>query len=185
MVSTRAVNVRRQLPNNGKAADMHQLRRIQLTYYVRVAIPKARRGDFGGKTEVVRTLQTRDHKEALARRSKAVTAIREELNRSLGDRGLPQLDSVWVPDWQHEALAARAELATASDEPLWYEEDGQPGPSDKDAKRSIVFDAAEDLAGSKSPKEVRQFLEVALGDITPIRITADRWLRDVSGPLAG
>jgi len=50
---------------------MLHLRRIGLTYYVRFIVPRDRWADCGTR-EVVRTLQTRDLKEAHLRRGKAL-----------------------------------------------------------------------------------------------------------------
>ena len=70
---------------------MANLRRIGMTYYVRFIIPKDRWDDCEGKREVVRTLQTRDLKEARKRRSHALEAIKAELNDKLIGRGLQSL----------------------------------------------------------------------------------------------
>lgn len=166
---------------------MHQIRRIGLTYYARVTIPKDRWEDVG-RREVVRTLNTRDLKEARARRRKAVAAIHEEVSLELARRGLPPLDSGWTPSWQAEALSVRTEIATASDElafPDADDHDALAGLTEKDIKRSVLFDHWEDLRDRLSPKQARQYLDVALGAATPIRLIADRWLRDVGGTLAG
>lgn len=54
---------------------MANLRRISQGWYARYIIPRSRWADFGGKREVVRTLQTRDLVEARSRRLKAMEAI--------------------------------------------------------------------------------------------------------------
>ena len=54
---------------------MANLRRIRQGWYARYIIPRSRWADFGGKREVVRTLQTRDLVEARSRRLKAMEAI--------------------------------------------------------------------------------------------------------------
>ena len=90
---------------------MANLRRIGMTYYVRFIIPKDRWDDCEGKREVVRTLQTRDLKEARKRRFHALEAIKAELNDKLIGRGLKSLDANWTPDWQTRALEDNAKIS--------------------------------------------------------------------------
>src|SRR5260370_27917611 len=88
-VASAAVRVERHARTAKGADDMHNLRRIGLTYYARFIVPRDRWADVGQVTgakngqrrEVVRTLETRDLKEAHKRRPAALEAIRSDLNR--------------------------------------------------------------------------------------------------------
>ena len=101
---------------------MLHLKRIGQTYYVRLIVPRDRWVDVGRATgatpgekrEVVRTLQTRDLKEAHKRRGRALEAIRAALNAKLVSAGRRPLDDGWTPSWEAEALSAREELRRAS-----------------------------------------------------------------------
>ncbi len=160
------------------------LRRNGLTWYARFTIPKDRWPDFGGKREVVRTLETRDLKEARQRRSGALRAIEAALSADLAERGLPPLSGGWQPPWQDAALAARAELAAAPDRPR-YDADGVEYPSERDDKRDHVHAASEAIAAAHGIAASHQYVDVALGTITPIRGAADRWLAAETPRLAG
>jgi integrase len=134
----------------------------------------------GQMREVVRTLETRDHREAVKRRSKAVQAIEAEINEKLSAAGLPPLGDRWCPSWHDEALSAREEIRRASDQVDLDTVAGEHGASPRDVKRSMAFDRAEELEPRIGAKATKAFLGIALGEVTPIRTTADRWARDVA-----
>lgn len=164
------------------SSGMAQLRRIGLTIYVRFTIPKARWGDFG-RREVVRTLQTTDLKVARQRKDAAIKAIREDLEADLRAKGLAPLGDGWTPAWEAEALSARTEFLKASREPFEDPEFADQAGSPRDVVREHIFDRAEVLAKILPGASIRQFIAVATAEITPIRQTANRWLRDIEGTV--
>ncbi len=163
---------------------MNNIRRISQTLYVRFTIPKDRWPDFGGKREVLRTLQTRDRKEALKRRGKALAAIREELNADLMARGLRPLDSEWTPDWVAEAEQDRQRLEMADDMDDVLDPDGSYVPSSKDQMRDRIQDRAEELEGLSGPKVAAAYYRAATGALTPIGPLAERWIKGKESSLA-
>ena len=96
---------------------MLHLKRISRTYYARFIIPKDRWDDCG-RREVVRTLQTQDHKVALQRRRAALHRIEEDLNAQLTAKGQRPLTDGWSPSWQETADRAGDELRRASPVPF-------------------------------------------------------------------
>ena len=83
--------VKRRVQGPKEPPDMAHIRRVGLTYYARFTIPKDRWHD-AGRREVVRTLQTRDLKEARKRIGPALEDIRRSLDRA---------------DWQRLRAAVR------------------------------------------------------------------------------
>ncbi len=161
---------------------MANLKRIGLTYFARFIIPKDRWQDCG-KREVVRTLQTRDLKEARRRRAAALTAIQAQLNATLAARGLKPLDSDWVPDWQTAALEDNAKLRAAADD--GYERpDGTYRHSERDNWTNQIWENAERLEDSHSPAIARSYYATAMGDSTPIGLLSERWLKAEASRLA-
>lgn len=182
MQASGAVKVRRRVQEKD-GDDMSQLRRIGLTLYVRVTIPKDRWADFDGRREVVRTLQTTDLKIARQRKDGAIRAIRETLEAQLRAKGVPPLGDGWSPSWEDEALAAREEVLRASDEPYEDPDMADMAGSPRAVMKGHIYNRAEELADSLPPAAVRQFIEVATAETIPIRQTADRWLRDIEGTI--
>lgn len=176
--------VQRQASTEKEAPDMANLRRIGLTYYVRFIIPKDRWQDFDGKREVVRTLQTRDLKEARRRRAKALAAIHGELNGALAGRGLKPLDSEWVPDWQTAALEDNAELRNADSKDGYLEPDDTYNPSTREMWEYRILENAERLEDRHGPAVAKSYYRTAMGDSTPIGLLADRWLKAEASRLA-
>lgn len=163
---------------------MHGIRRIGLTYYVRFIIPKDRWEDCG-RREVVRTLDTRDLKEARSRRARALEGIRREMNGRLTSQGLPPLDPDWMPSWEAEALRRRNDLKKASEEVDVDPDTGDEAPwgSPADRMKDRVYDRAEELELKIGGNNARRFVEIALGERTPIRSIADQWLRSIDGQI--
>ncbi|WP_224777789.1 site-specific integrase [Gluconobacter thailandicus] len=167
-------------------------------YYVRFSIPKERWADAGKvlgsntgiRRDILKSLQTRTHKEALRLRDAAIEAIRRDLNRKLIGAGLAPLQGVDVPDWMNEdlmlseALEARREIGFVSDSVDFY--DNQTGASDSPRDRviesmdSLLEDRAQELdqAGKDGDKYRIRFKEIALGNQTPFSLLLDRWMKD-------
>ena len=164
----------------GQGEDKVNLKRIGLTWYVRFTVPMARRLDCGC-SEVVRTLQTRDIKEARSRRLQALEAIRRELDAALAAKGLPPLAGAWAPPWEERGLALRREIAEASDEPY-------PDAEGMSPKADLVSEAVEEareLEEREGPEAARAFWNAAIGEGVTIRFAVDRCLRDKAGQLKG
>lgn len=88
-------------------ADVQNMTKRGGVYYVRFIIPKHRWQDVGRATaarqgmrrDIVRTLETRDHRVALQRRDAALSSIRAEVNAALVGGGLAPLHGHWSPSW--------------------------------------------------------------------------------------
>lgn len=86
---------------------MYQLLLRRRSYAVRFTIPKNRWADVGAVKgssgglcrEVVRTLATRDSREAIRRRDAAIAVIRSQLNEALVGAGREPLEGDWKPSW--------------------------------------------------------------------------------------
>ena len=141
-----------------KALDMHGLRRTGgLTWYARLSIPRDRWIDAGkayGKPsgilqERVVSLQTRDLKEAIRRRDKALAHLRAEVDAKLIAAGFAPLAGDWKPDWMEEdallaeALAARKRIQAASD--VGEDEEGYP-----DSPMHRLIDGMDDMLSERA-----------------------------------
>lgn len=87
--------------------DVYQLLLRRRSYAVRFTIPKNRWADVGAVKgssgglcrEIVRTLGTRDNREAIRRRDAAIALIRSQLNEALLGAGQEPLEGDWKPSW--------------------------------------------------------------------------------------
>lgn len=87
--------------------DVYQLLLRRRSYAVRFTIPKNRWADVGAVKgssgglcrEIVRTLGTRDSREAIRRRDAAIALIRSQLNEALLGAGQEPLEGDWKPSW--------------------------------------------------------------------------------------
>lgn len=87
--------------------DVYQLLLRRRSYAVRFTIPKNRWAEVGAVKgsssglcrEVVRTLGTRDSREAVRRRDAAIAAIRSQVNQALLEAGREPLEGDWKPSW--------------------------------------------------------------------------------------
>lgn len=157
---------------------MANLRRISQGWYARYIIPRSRWADFGGKREVVRTLQTRDLVEARSRRLKAMEAIEAELNADLLARKLPPLSGDWLPTWDR-AIRFRQEIEAASVE----DHPDVEGMSPRADLINEAIEAAEEVERVSGPEASRAFFRTATGEGIPLRVAVDRWQADRRGTV--
>jgi integrase len=75
--------------------DTSNLKRRKLTWYVRLGVPPALQTTIG-KTEIVRTLKTRDLREANRRKHAVLAAMHEELSRATAEATLPKTSAEYV-----------------------------------------------------------------------------------------
>lgn len=179
-----------------KALDMHGLRRTGgLTWYARLSIPRDRWIDAGkayGKPsgilqERVVSLQTRDLKEAIRRRDKALAHLRAEVDAKLIAAGFEPLAGDWKPDWMEEdallaeALAARKRIQAVSD--VGEDEEGYPdSPMHRliDGMDNMLSERAAELDGKglDGAAYLTRFREIATGAATPFGSFLNRWRRE-------
>ncbi|MPQ75070.1 tyrosine-type recombinase/integrase [Acetobacter senegalensis] len=175
---------------------MHGLRRTGgLTWYARLSIPRDRWIDAGkayGKPsgilqERVVSLQTRDLKEAIRRRDKALAHLRAEVDAKLIAAGFAPLAGDWKPDWMEEdallaeALAARKRIQAASD--VGEDEEGYP-----DSPMHRLIDGMDDMLSERAAEldnkgldgaaYLTRFREIATGTATPFGSFMNRWRRE-------
>lgn len=192
--------------------DMHNIfrRTGAQTWSVRFHIPRDRRSDVGRaygtkgghKADVVKTLSTTDRKEAMGRRSKALEAIRAEIDAKLQAIGLAPLDGGWKPEWAFtwddeekavaEGLEARREIVMASDREDEAEEfpvvnaDGsirsavmRASPRDRKESqlRDLIAEQLGELRDASKPvgPHYDRFVAVAFGEETPLGPLLDCW----------
>ncbi|MBO1361922.1 tyrosine-type recombinase/integrase [Acetobacter sacchari] len=188
------------------------------SWAVRFHIPRERRADVGRaygaatghKAEIVKALGTSDRAEAIARRPKALEAIRQEVDARLVAAGLPPLHGDWKPAWAFawsepeavitEALEARKEIADASPvedetDEVWVDAPNgglrrsTMSTSERDRKISTLQDVLRDRvdelenAGKDADAYIKTFWPVAFGEATPLGELLDRWIRDIEGGL--
>lgn len=173
------------------------------SYYVRFNVPEDRRADVGRvygaaggkKDDIVRTLSTRDYREALKRRDNALEAIRREVNDKLTAANLLPLHGEYAPHWwatPEKAVEAglhyRQQIERASDA---YEEveglipgtraEGCP-TSEQEHVRSVVADLVLEASERLPPAEGLWYhntvMAVANGTSTPMGVLLDRWERE-------
>lgn len=98
--------------------EMQNMTKRGSVYYVRFIISKERWQEVGRATnarngtrrDIIKSLETKDYREALQRRDVALAKIREETNAALAALGLPPLHGEWKPSWsniQHAASKRR------------------------------------------------------------------------------
>jgi len=182
-------------------------------YYARFIVPKDRWLDVGkamgsstGKRrDVVLTLETRDHQQALQRRDAALETIRSSINAKLTEHGLPTLHGDWTPSWgnAHErmieqALDFKKALADADDyrAPDYDEHSGHQLPDDfseRDFGADIVHEnlyvtsqqLEAQIGGAEGKKAARiafdQAHDIAFGNATPLGTLLDRWFGQIQG----
>ncbi|HEX4262344.1 MAG TPA: DUF6538 domain-containing protein, partial [Acetobacteraceae bacterium] len=176
---------------------MANLIRRGLTWYARLTIPQDRWEDVGRaygakggvKREVVRTLHTRDHREALRRREPALGAMRQEVDKALRRAKLRPLTD-WTADWTPRALKWRAELqAGAKVIDNWEHDPRGEGPPIPWTRRDMLLDDVEDDARHvehrQGPEARYRFEEVATGTGMTIAEATRQWIAEVQGRLKG
>ncbi|WP_218026280.1 DUF6538 domain-containing protein [Acetobacter indonesiensis] len=171
------------------------------TYYVRFNVPEDRvedvghvlRAKNGKKTEIVRTLQTRDYREALKRRDAALEVIRNQVNDKLIEIGFAPLHGDLMPDWWATPEKAvetgqhyRQQIEQASDdydpaEGIVPGTVAEGGPnSEREHVRSVVTDLVLEAADKLPPAEGQRYFQTVMGVVdgthTPLGPLADRWL---------
>ncbi|GBQ05322.1 hypothetical protein AA14362_0363 [Acetobacter cerevisiae DSM 14362] len=183
------------------AEDMRNMIKRGNSYSVRFNVPEDRVQDVGRvfgakngrKTEIVRTLQTRDYREAMKRRDVALAAIRATVDAKLVEEGLPPLSEDFTPEWWASPVKAveaghhyRQQIEQASDD---YDpaEGLVPGTiaegapeSEREHVRSVVTDLVLEASEKLPPAEGRRYFETVMGVVegiaTPLGPLADRWL---------
>ncbi|NHN84168.1 tyrosine-type recombinase/integrase [Acetobacter musti] len=186
---------------------MRNLLKRGQTYYARFIVPQDRWEDAGkatgtesrkfGRTpvrmEVVRTLGTKDHREALRRRDKALEAIRRELDSKLVAAGLAPLHGDWEPPWPsvdqravEDGLAYRQDLEKASGEYIARDDPHAPDDGAPDTQRElladVIRDQVEEAAEAMPPADGARYYRTTMGVIdgthTPLGGLLDRWGRE-------
>ena len=185
------------------AEDMRNMLKRGNSYYVRFNVPEDRRADVGRvfgaasgkKDDIVRTLGTRDYREALKRRDNALDTIRNEVNAKLTTADLPPLHGEYIPHWwatPEKAVEAglhyRQQVEQASGA---YEQveglipgtlaEGCP-TSERDHVLSVVADLVLEESERLPPTEGRWYhntvMAVVDGTATPMGALLDRWERE-------
>ncbi|NHN90290.1 site-specific integrase [Acetobacter conturbans] len=173
------------------------------TYYARFFIPKDRwldvgkalKSSTGQRRDVIRTLETRDRKEALRRRGAALEAIRAEVNDKLQAINLKPLHGDWQPQkgWSTPEKAVetahiyREQIERASDDydPLEGGRDEELSESVPETARErmkfvvsdLVMEDAERLPPAEGGRYLRTVMGIVDGTATPIGPLLDRWTR--------
>jgi integrase len=172
---------------------MENVIRRGLTFYARYRIPEDRWGDVGLalkaaggiKREIVKTLQTKDAREAKQRRAGALAAIEADLDRALRRAGKKPLGADWTANWMDRAVDYRSNLNAYGSDILNYIDRGDGEPPDVMTYRDITMDDVESDADALESKHglaaSRQFLEVALGEGLTVAEGQRQWLATLSG----
>lgn len=171
-------------------ASMSNIFRRGLTWCVRLHVPRDRQEDaakaLGARAsklrEQWRSLETRDYREAVARRDTVLAEMRAALDARLRAKGLPPLTD-WTASWSDEAQRLRANLEAASDAPYAIEEDPETGTRHPWTPRDLVHDeireAAETLADAAGKDTASRFYAMATGGVRTLADLRDEWLAEV------
>lgn len=158
-------------------------------YCARLIIPKARWSDVGKvygtpsreRREIVRTLQTNDHGEALQRVSKALATLREEVDEKLRAARLRPLTTTWEPSWAERAAELRERHRAASDVPFGVEE-GPDGSRYAWTPRGDIEDEireeARELELREGARVAERFFSMALDGGLTIADARERWIAE-------
>ncbi|MBB3884023.1 hypothetical protein GGR01_002887, partial [Acetobacter oeni] len=182
------------------AVDMRNLVKRGQGYYARLIIPQDRWQDAGKvmgcrsgiRREVVRTLGTRDHREAIRRREKMLETMRAELDAKLMQAGLLPLHGEWCPTvtqsvleaWSPssprgkaspdeqavvDGLAYRQDLQAASGEYIvrdnpYQSHDGLPD-TERERLTDVVREKVQDKAEAMPPAAGGRYYRAAMGII--------------------
>ncbi|WP_308719513.1 tyrosine-type recombinase/integrase [Komagataeibacter xylinus] len=195
---------------------MHNMTKRGSTYYVRLIVPQDRWQDVGRATaaragtrrDIVKSLHTKDYRQALLRRDAKLAAIRTEVDAALAAHGLPPLHGDWSPaccdlrqQLTDQALEARQALEEANDyrKPYYLNDDPTTGVivsesiSDRDFGADVVREslsasaqriaqATGGPAGQKAARDAYQQAQaIAFGTATPLGVLLDRWFPQLDG----
>lgn len=171
-------------------AGMSSIFRRGLTWCVRLHIPRDRQEDaaraVGAKSprlrEQWRSLATREHREAVARRDAALAEMRALLDARLRAKGLRPLTD-WRASWPDEAQRLRADYAASSDVPFAFEEDSDTGRrtplTTREMAREEIVEAATELAETAGIETANRFYGMATGEGRTVAELRDKWLSEV------
>jgi integrase len=179
---------------------MANLIRRGRTWFARLHIPEDRQADVGRamgakggiKREIVRTLQTQDHREASRRRDAALAAMRAEIDAALTRAKLRPLTD-WTADWLPKALELRQQLQDHGRDVIGHElvQDDRTGeevvvPMTAD---TVLQEEAERLADvvrrRQGPVVAHQFLSVANAVGNSVAQVARDWLAGEKDRIKG
>ena len=175
---------------------MSQLLRRGQTFYARLIVPLARRGDVGKamgaaggtKREIVRTLQTTDRREATRRRGAALAAMRADVDIALRKAGMRPLTD-WTASWGDRAAELRQALANGGETVSHYEEveaNGETVPMpvyDADLTRDTIADAAAEVEARQGLTAAREFIAAATTQGMSVTEGTRRWLEEIEGSI--
>lgn len=158
------------------------------TWSARLHIPEARQHDVGQALgtrsgvcrEMVRTLGTRDYREATQRRDAMLATMRAEIDAALRKAGLRPLTD-WTADPIERALQRRAEMQAGRHRVVAYEERDYEAPTpitEAEITREFIEQEADEVAARQGEKARQRYLNAALGDGMTIADAARRWLKD-------
>lgn len=174
----------------GVVAGMSSIFRRGLTYCVRLHIPRDRQEDaakaVGAKApklrEQWRSLETREYREAVARRDTVLAEMRAALDARLRAKGLRPLTD-WQSSWPDEARRLRANLEAATDTPYGFDTNpatGERAPlTTRDLARDEIIEAAETLAETAGKDTANRFYAMATGGVRTLADLRDEWLAEV------
>lgn len=160
-------------------------------YYARLTIPQDRWADVGKamgakaglKRELVRTLETRDRREALRRRDAAIEAMRADVDAALRRARLKPL-SDWTAAWEVRAAERREQMRRGVSEvvghyarrcPATGEEIEEP-VTGADLLAPAVEREAEEVERRRGADARRQFLRIVHTPGLSIAEAARQWL---------
>jgi len=163
------------------------------TYFVRLTIPRERWADVGRalgaagglKREVVRTLQTGNYREAMARRDAGLTAVRELVDLALKRAKLRPLTD-WTADWQGRAV----ELAAFAREAEGVVNGWVQGPDGDDMpimESEFIDDAiereAEIVEARQGTPAAQAFVKIATTQGLSVAAAGRQWLASIEGTI--
>jgi hypothetical protein len=163
------------------------------TYFVRLTIPRDRWADVGRalgaaggvKREVVRTLQTGDYREAVARRDAGLAAVRELVDGALKRARLRPLTD-WIADWPRRAveLAAAARAAEGVVNGWVRNPDDEHVPiMEAEFIDDVVEREAEMVETRQGTAAAEAFVKIATTQGLSVAEAGRQWLASIEGTI--
>ena len=162
------------------------------TFFVRLTIPRDRWADVGKamgaatgiRREVVRTLQTGDHREAQRRRDEGLNACRQAVDAALRKGGYAPLTD-WTANWAERAVERRAQMQSGADTVNQWVRTGDDAYPLMEAELTAdtIEREVERLAILRGPEAARQFEQIAFGAGMSVAEAARQWIASIRGTV--
>ncbi|MBN8872668.1 MAG: tyrosine-type recombinase/integrase [Rhodospirillales bacterium] len=165
------------------ARDMRWMELRGRTFYVVMAVPRPLWARLGGKRRLVKSLGTRDHGIAVARRFAVLAEFQRAIEGARTVASTDELTSTALSWRQALQESERDGFAAFSGETP----DGRPAGAAQRREFAMwtLAEATDAIASSRGSEAAEAFENIALGVATPLLLHVDAWLKEggTKGPL--